>query len=59
LHYAARSKVKLPPKPKEKDAAEEDFFGNQPGAAPGLKVVNGGRSDPAPGPAPAPEKQPG
>jgi P27 family predicted phage terminase small subunit len=27
LHYAARSKVKLPPKPKEKDAAEEDFFG--------------------------------
>lgn len=49
LHFIARSRGKLPPKPKEADPVEEELFGQ-------LKVVNGGRA--APAPAPGPEKAP-
>jgi phage terminase small subunit len=42
LHYAARARVKMPEKPKEKDPVEQDLFGG------GLKVVNGGKTDGTP-----------
>jgi P27 family predicted phage terminase small subunit len=41
LHYAARARVKMPPKPKEEDPVEEDLFGN--GGKPALTAIAGGK----------------